>query len=127
MKTLGNIFGAILIVIGVAGFISLFAGNEQVLGLFEAAVFNHVFYIATGLGAVWAGTLSAHAARNFFRIFGAVYLGLAFIGFLMGEGYILGVVAQSRADNWLHLVLGLVAAFFGFAPRKVVAQGTSAP
>ena len=125
MRTMTNIFGTVLLLIGVLGFIPWLAPNQELMGAFQATAFNNVFYIISALAAFWAGSLSTHASRNFFRIFGAIYLGLALIGFLMADGgYILGVIAQNGADNWLHLVLALVALFFGFSPRSVAAHGT---
>ena len=124
MKTLSNTFGIVFLILGIMGFIPWMKDDGRLLGTFAADAANNIFYIITGLAALWAGTLSAHAARNFFRIFGAIYLGLAIIGFL-NEGYILGVLAHTGADDGLHLVAGGLAILFGFAPRNIAVRGTT--
>ena len=124
MRTMTNIYGVVFLIVGFLGFIPWLKKAGLLLGLFYATPFNNILYILTALAAFWAASVSAHASRNFFRIFGAVYLALALIGFGMGKGYIFGVIAQHTADNVLHLVFAIVALFFGFAPRSVIPHGT---
>jgi hypothetical protein len=38
-------------------------------------------------------------------------------GLFIGDEMLLGLVHINLADNFLHLVLGGAAAFFGFAPQ----------
>lgn len=124
MRTMTNVFGTVLLILGLVGFIPWLTSDGVLLGVFQAAPVNNIFYIISALAAFWAASLSAHAARTYFRIFGAIFLGLAIIGFAMDDGLIFGVIAQTGADNWLHGVLAIVALFFGFAPRSVAAHGT---
>ena len=124
MRTMTNVFGTVLLILGLVGFIPWLTQDDVLVGVFQATAFNNVFYIISALAAFWAASLSAHASRAYFRIFGAVYLGLAIIGFFMEDGYIFGVIAQTTADNWLHAGLAIVALFFGFAPRTVATHGT---
>ncbi len=54
---------------------------------------------------------------------GIAFLGVGILGFIPGlyvsDEMLLGLVHINLADNLLHLVLGGVAAYFGFASQYV--------
>jgi len=61
-----------------------------------------------------------------FKIFGIVYLLVAILGFFSGSGSVLGFLDVNSADNWLHVVLGIVVLGAGFMSAKetMVSQAT---
>ena len=50
----------------------------------------------------------------FFKIFGIVYALVAVLGFMKGNGLVLGMISNNTADTWLHVVLAVVMLFLGF-------------
>ena len=66
--------------------------------------------------------MGVEASRLYNKIGGIIYLLLAVIGFiallavtsLAPGGMLLGLVMINMADNFLHLVIGLVLAYVGF-------------
>lgn len=118
VKRVATTTGVVLVVLGILGLIPQTAPEGVLLGLFRVNPALSIFYIASGLGGLWAASVGAHASRGYLRIFGAAFLGLAVIGFSIADGYILGVFANNAGNNWLHLAFALLFLVFGFAPRK---------
>src|SRR5258708_38085043 len=80
-STLAKIYvvlsGAILVVVGIAGFFR----HEMFNLTFPPA--HNVFHLGSGVIALWAGLgKSANGRRRFGLIFGAIYTALAISGFL---------------------------------------------
>jgi hypothetical protein len=57
------------------------------------------------------------------NVFGAVYILLAIVGFIEGGTKLLGFVGYNAADNWLHLVLGIVLLVVGMAVKGPMMMG----
>jgi Domain of unknown function (DUF4383) len=55
------------------------------------------------------------ASKTFFKIFGVVY-GLVVLGFVVGDGMLLGLISNNAADTWLHVGIAVVSLIIGFAP-----------
>jgi len=64
-------------------------------------------YSSSAAWLVWA-------SRMFFKIFGIVYALVAVLGFMKGNGLVLGMISNNTADTWLHVVLAVVMLFLGF-------------
>lgn len=126
-KTLAKLFGVIFIIVGILGFIS----NPIVggMGFFQANGAHNVVHILLGLVLLLASGTEAKAAV-WLKIIGIVYLVVAILGFAMMPAMsmstdLLGFIKINNADNWLHVVLGLVVFFSGFAGGKTMtASGT---
>jgi hypothetical protein len=68
--------------------------------------------------ALFAGMTSVAASRIYFRIFGVVYGVVAVMGFLMGDGMLLGLISNNTADTWLHVVIAATSLLLGFMPAS---------
>ena len=114
------IFGAVLLLAGVLGFIvdsgfgdlgSGVHGDELVL--FEVNGWHNLVHIASGLVGLAVAARPA-PARLFALGFGAVYLLVTIIGMLDGDS-IFGLLAINGADNVLHLLIALAGIAAGLA------------
>ena len=70
----------------------------------------------TGVAALLCGMAGNAAARLFFKIFGIVYGLVAVLGFVVGDGLLLGLISNNGADTWLHVAIAVVSLIIGFAP-----------
>ena len=105
-KTLAMIFGVVFVLVGLLGFV-----NMPILGLFEVNVLHNLVHIILGIILI-AGSRSMNpkAAVSSMKTVGIIYLLVAVLGFVLVpvSGKLLGLVQMNAADNWLHLVLGVV-------------------
>ena len=119
MKTAAIVFGAIMLVAGIAGFVPALGPDGKLLGLFAVNGVHNMIHIVTGVAAIACGMASDIAARRYFQIFGVVYALVAVLGFFHGEQPLLGIVAHNNADTWLHVAIAAFALYMGFAGRNV--------
>ena len=73
-------------------------------------------HLLTGVIALVAGMAGIGAAKTFFKIFGVVYGLVAVLGFVVGDGMLLGSISNNTADTWLHVGIAVVSLIIGFAP-----------
>jgi hypothetical protein len=118
VRAVALVFGVSFLAVGVLGFILNPTGGE-LLGIFAVNVPHnlvHLLFGIFGIAAVLAGR-----SRIYLQGVGVIYLLLTVLGFVpglfIGDEMLLGLVHINLADNFLHLVLGGAAAFFGFAPQ----------
>ena len=97
------IVGIILILVGIIGFF-----NAPVLGIFGVNTLHNVVHLITGLIFVWGAWKGPVKQVNTWL--GVVYILVAILGFFG----VLGFLAVNGADNWLHLVIGVVSALIGW-------------
>ncbi len=109
-------FGIVFLLIGVLGFIGALTPEGKLLGIFAVDAVHNIIHILSGIVAL-ALAGSAKGARSFFQIFGIVYALVTVIG-LLGSGSILGFFMVNGADNILHLVISVIALYFGFSGSK---------
>ena len=76
-------------------------------------------HLATGVVALAVAFVSEKATRLFFQVFGVIYALVALMGFFTGNQPLLGIVAINAADNWLHVLIAIVALYFGFGMKAV--------
>lgn len=108
-KTLAVIFGIILVLLGLLGFVSnpligsgaLFATDAvlNVLNLILGVILLVVAFYRSGASALWL------------KILGAVIFLWGLIGILTvpaSGGVVLGVAAVNGATNWLDLIFGVI-------------------
>ena len=125
VKKLANIFGIVFLAVGILGYIPGITTDSHLLGIFHVNGMHNIVHILSGIIALWAGMTSAKAAKMYCQIFGIVYALVAVLGFMVGDGLILGLIANNSADNWLHVVIALVALYAGFS-MKTEGQGMNA-
>ena len=111
------ILGGILLLVGLIGFV-----NDPVLGLFEVDALHNVVHLLTGAILLAAGFINNGANARMVNItLGVVYLLVALVGWIAPT--FLGSIMQfNNADNWLHLLLGVVLVGVGFAERREVTR-----
>jgi len=120
VRAVASAFGVAFLAVGVLGFILNPTGGE-LLGIFAVNVVHNLVHLAFGI----LGIAAAYTgwSRTYLRIVGVIYLLLGILGFVpglyVGREMLLGLVHINLADNFLHLVLGGAAAYFGFAPQHV--------
>ncbi len=122
LKTIAIVFGAIFVLIGIAGYIDAVTPEGRLLGLFAVNGPHNIIHLATGAAAIAAGAMSEHASRRFFQIFAVVYGLVTVLGLFVGQGMLLGVVAHNSHDIWLHALITAVSAWLGFGTSKRMAH-----
>lgn len=111
--------GAVFLLVGVLGFIpgittnygSLgFAGHGSealLLGIFQVSVLHNIVHLLYGAAGI--ALARTHVQAKLYLLYGGVvYLVLWLYGLLIGHDTPANFVPVNTADNWLHLVLGLV-------------------
>jgi Domain of unknown function (DUF4383) len=126
------VIGLTLVVAGIVGFFynASFAtgdGTERdaVLGILDVNGWHNVVHIATGaLGLVVATSYAG--ARAYAIGLGAVYLVVALLGFIAGDGdEILKLIPVNTEDNLLHLLIGIAGVGAGLATPATTAPSTT--
>ena len=127
-RTFALIFGIVFLAVGIAGFIPnlvhpLPAEHPPVnpeggllLGLFPINALHNAVHILFGLWGL-AASRSLGGARTYFRVVAVIYIVLTICGLIPPLDVLLGMVPLGGNDVWLHLVLALVAAYFGWVHR----------
>lgn len=116
VKKLAKILGAVLVIVGVLGFVPGIVSNGLLLGIFAVDLVHNVIHLLTGIVALGAAMSSEKHARLFFKVFGVVYALVAVIGLVQG-GSVLGLFVTNMADHLLHIVLALVFLYVGFGMK----------
>jgi hypothetical protein len=116
VKSAAVLFGIVFILIGILGFVPGVTDHEMLLGIFHVNAAHNVVHLLSGAAALFAGLTSAGAARIYFRVFGVIYGLVAVLGFLMGDGMLLGMISNNTADTWLHVGIAAVSLLLGFMP-----------
>jgi len=108
------VIGLVFVLVGALGFFS----NPIVgaSGFFETNVTHNIAHLLIGVMMLAMAPSAPNTALN---IFGVVYLLLAILGFVMTSP-LLGLVAINSADNWLHVVLGVVLLVAGMTLKNEV-------
>ena len=115
-KTLAMIFGVVFVLVGLLGFV-----NNPMLGLFAVDVLHNIVHILLGIILIaGARSMNPMAASKSMKTVGIIYLVLAVLGFILvpsGTEKLLGIVTMNGADNWLHVVLGIVLVIAGMSSK----------
>lgn len=127
-----KVAGAVLLVVGILGFIPALVIDGALLGIFGVNLLHNLVHLVTGGILLAVGYMNDGAnARVTNQIFGVVYLLVAVLGFIAPAfmDTLLNLNGTAAAvspvwDNVLHLVLGVVFAGVGFGVR---ASGPVAP
>lgn len=129
-RTMALIFGIVFLVIGAGGFIpgindttavpkdglTMTHGFGHELGLFPVNTLHNIVHLLFGLWGVLASR-SYGGARTYFRAVAVIYGLLTVMGLVPGLDTTMGLVPIYGNDVWLHALLALVAAYFGWMNR----------
>lgn len=125
VKTAAILFGIVFLAVGILGFVPGVTtdvnGMPMLLGIFHVNAAHNFVHIASGVIFLLCGMAGAGPSRTFFKIFGLVYALIAVLGFVKGDGYLLGLISNNMAVTWLHVVLAAVMLFFGFGVKDTAA------
>jgi len=117
--------GIVFLLVGLLGFIPgvtsnfdemMFASHESgalLLGVFQVSVLHNLVHLLFGVVGV-ALARTASASRNFLIWGGAIYIVLWIYGLVVQADSPANFVPLNDADDWLHLVLGIVMIALGF-------------
>jgi uncharacterized protein DUF4383 len=118
VRVVASVLGASFLAVGILGFVLNPTGGE-LLGIFAVNVLHNLVHLLFGIFGITAAYVGW--SRTYLQGVGVIYLLLTVLGFVpglyFGEDLLLGLVHINLADNFLHLVLGGIAAYFGFAPQ----------
>jgi hypothetical protein len=113
IKTLGMGFGVLFLVGGVLGFVPGITEDDMFLGIFMVNAAHSVVHLASGATFLVASASEERAARLWFQVFGTAYAALAAMGFVVGDGMILGLISNNGYDSWGHALLALILLMIG--------------
>ena len=116
VQNVARLLGIVFLLVGILGFVpgittNLYDGLDfagdgseaELLGLFQVSVLHNIIHLLFGVaGLALANTASG--ARTYLIGGGALYLVLWLLGLIGGLDW----VPTNTADDWLHLVLGVV-------------------
>lgn len=114
VRTAAKVLGAVLVLVGILGFIPALTPDGHLLGIFHVNALHNVIHLASGALALFAGFSSYGASKTYFQVFGVVYGLVTLLGFVYGNDPILGLVANNTADILLHLAITAASLFLGF-------------
>lgn len=117
VKTAAIIFGIVFLAVGILGFVPGATNNDMLLGILMVNAAHSMVHIASGVVFLICGMAGAGASRTFFKIFGLVYALVAVLGFVKGDGMLLGLISNNMPDVWLHVVLAVAMLWLGFGAR----------
>lgn len=112
-KTLALVFGWVFLLVGILGFFpNPIVGPDA---LFQTDLNHNLVHLISGLVFLGVAYLAPLKSALTLKVFGVVYLLVAVLGLVlaMDGGTLLGLIEINSADNWLHVVLGLVALIGG--------------
>ena len=129
-KTICKVLGVVFLIVGVAGFVA-----PGMLGTHLSLAHNLVHIISGAIALYFGFAGSPSGARAFCLAFGAVYLLLGVVGFVMGtEGVstiagmghpdtklwkvLPGTLEFGRMDHIVHILLGVVFLAGGLLGRR---------
>ncbi len=108
-KTICKLLGVVFILVGLIGF-----AKSDLLGAHLTTGHNLVHLISGAIALYFGFAASLSAARAFCLAFGAVYLLLGIVGFIMGTGddRMLSLIPNQlmfgTADHAIHILLGVI-------------------
>jgi len=125
VQKMGWVYCAGFILVVLSGLYPPFQDEQgRQFGLFTLDLYDHSLHLASGLWAGIAAWWSERAARNYFRLFGPLYLADGVLGLLTGSGYLDGgIFLYGQLDlpltirifaNLPHLIIGGVATWVGY-------------
>jgi hypothetical protein len=126
------VIGITLVAAGILGFFynaSFGTGDgterDAVLGILDVNGWHNVVHVASG--AVGLAVFASYSGARLYALgFGAVYLLVAALGFIAGDGdEIFNLIPVNTADNVLHLLIGIAGVGAGLATPAAEPPGAT--
>ena len=129
VRTAALLFGIVYLAVGALGFVPGIAepathegvtmehGSAMLLGLFPVNTLHNIVHLLFGLWGVMAYR-SVSGSVGYFRAVAVIFALLTVLGLLPQTNNLFGLVPLHGNDVWLHALLALVAAYFGFVHRE---------
>jgi hypothetical protein len=122
VKRVALVFGIVFLLIGILGLVAP-GGREMgadpaphiLLGIFPVNLLHNIVHLVFGIWGI-AASRSFAGAKSYAQIGGVIYLVLAVLGFIAPTTFVFIPIGGN--DIWLHAVLGLALAYFGFTARE---------
>ena len=132
------VLGIIFLLVGIAGFVpGLLQTPEpaadvevtqsfgRLMGLFPVNALHNVVHIIFGIWGI-AAYRSYTGARGYSKAVAIIYAVLAVMGLIPGLNTTFGLIPLYGHDIWLHAVIAIAAAYFGFvASDREVGHSTT--
>jgi hypothetical protein len=127
------VLGIIFVIVGVLGFVPGITqmdhadhpdltvespGHGMLLGLFHVNVLHNAVHLLFGVLGIAMSRRFDHA-RLYAQIVAIAYGLLVVLGLIPATRYLFGLVPIEGHDVWLHALIALVAAYFGFIAPMV--------
>ena len=132
-RTFAMLFGIVFLVVGVLGFLgepftaaphgehpAVNPEARDLLGLFPVNMYHNVVHVLFGLWGL-AASRSAGGAVTYARGVAIIYALLTVMGFVPALYTTFGFIPLYGNDIWLHGLIALVAAYFGWVHRSPAA------
>ena len=128
------IYGIAFLLVGIAGFIpglltpleidvhlAVDGNSGYLLGLFPVNLLHNLVHVAFGIGGI-AAYRTLPSARLYARVVAIVYAVFAVMGLIPVLSTTFGFVPLYGHDVWLHALLAIIAAYFGFVRSETAAS-----
>ena len=132
-RTFAMIFGIVFLIVGAGGFVpgltDMHAGMHPAdaritmttmfgyeLKLFPVNVLHSIVHLLFGVWGILAAR-SLGGARGYFRAVAIIYAVLTVMGLIPALYTTFGLIPLYGNDVWLHALLAIVAAYFGWVNR----------
>jgi hypothetical protein len=132
------VLGIIFLLIGIAGFVpgllhtpapaadvEVTQSFGRLMGLFPVNALHNLVHIIFGIWGI-AAYRSYTGARGYSKAVAIIYAVLAVMGLIPGLNTTFGLIPLYGHDIWLHAVIAIAAAYFGFvATDREVGHSTT--
>lgn len=120
-KTASLIFGIVFLAVGVLGYFANPIISTTDDAIFHTDSLHNIVHIVSGILFLFFALAMPARAGTFLKIFGVVYLLLGILGMatIGNEEHVrlLGFLLVNKADNFLHIGLGLAIFLAGLLPN----------
>ena len=125
-KTASILIGLIFLAVGALGYIDNPIIGESEGAIFHADSVHNIVHIVSGILFLFFGLAMPGSAAGFMKLFGIVYFILGVMGLfnagIDGMTQLLGFLHVNKADNYLHIGLGIIIFIAGMlrpATRRI--------
>ena len=120
-KTAAIIIGLLFLAVGLLGFVSNPIVGEAHDAIFHTDKVHNIVHIVSGALFLIIAMTAPGSTSAYLKIFGIIYLGLGIYGMLTMDTAetqkLLGFLHVNKADNYLHIGLGIVIFLAGTLRR----------